>query len=68
MQWDAGPNAGFTTGTPWLPLADDWRTVNVAAERADPCSILTLYQRLIALRRAEPALSVGSWRPLPAFG
>jgi alpha-glucosidase len=64
MQWDDGPGAGFTTGTPWLPLADDHRTINVAVESEDPRSMLTLYRRLIALRRAEPALAVGPYRPV----
>jgi alpha-glucosidase len=68
MQWDAGPNAGFTSGTPWLPLADDYERVNVAAERGDPRSMLTLYQRLIALRRATPALEIGSYARVPADG
>jgi alpha-glucosidase len=62
MQWDGGPNAGFSAGTPWLPLADDYPAVNVAAGRADPTSMLTLYRRLIALRRAAPALHVGAYR------
>lgn len=61
MAWDASPNAGFTTGTPWLPLHDDYRTVNVATEEASPTSMLTLHRRLIALRRAEPALEVGAF-------
>jgi alpha-glucosidase len=61
MQWDQSPNAGFTAGTPWLPVANDYRAVNVAAEREDPTSVLTLYRRLIALRRAEEALAVGSY-------
>jgi alpha-glucosidase len=68
MQWDASPNAGFTTGTPWLPLADDYERVNVAAERDDPRSMLTLYRRLIALRRSSPPLSVGSYATVPAAG
>ncbi|HEX5501241.1 MAG TPA: alpha-amylase family glycosyl hydrolase [Thermomicrobiales bacterium] len=68
MQWDAGPGAGFTTGDPWLPLADDYTTVNVAAERDDPRSLLALHRRLIALRRQEPALAVGAYRPVPAAG
>ena len=61
MQWDAGPNAGFTTGEPWLPIADNFKTVNVEAEENDPTSILTLHRRLIELRRAEPALSTGDY-------
>jgi alpha-glucosidase len=68
MQWDSSPNAGFTTGTPWLPIADDYRTINVAVERDDPTSMLTLYRRLIALRRATPALEVGAYAPVAASG
>jgi alpha-glucosidase len=68
MQWSGEEHAGFTKGAPWLPIADDYQTVNVAQERNHPDSILTLYQRLIELRRAEPALSVGEFAPLPAGG
>jgi alpha-glucosidase len=68
MQWDGGPGAGFTTGEPWLPLADDWRVVNVRAERDNPRSTLTLYRRLIELRRGEPALEVGRFEPVAAEG
>ena len=66
MQWDASPDAGFTRAgvEPWLPLAADYREVNVAAQREDPASFLTLYRRLIALRRAEPALHVGAYEPV----
>jgi alpha-glucosidase len=49
MQWDAGPAGGFTAGAPWLPVVDaDER--NVADQRADPASLLSLYRALIALR------------------
>jgi len=65
MQWSAVNGAGFTTGAPWLPVADDFTTSNVASLRDQPTSILTLYQHLIALRRAEPALSVGEFAALP---
>ncbi len=68
MQWDASPHAGFTRGTPWLPVAEDFRRVNVTAERDDPRSMLALHRRLLALRRAEPALAVGAYRALPAEG
>jgi oligo-1,6-glucosidase/alpha-glucosidase len=61
MAWDAGPHAGFSTAEPWLPLHTDWPTRNVAAQGGDPQSMLTLYRRLLALRRAEPALAVGSF-------
>ena len=65
MQWSDGMAAGFTTGAPWLPIADDFSMNNVAVLRDDPRSILTLYHRLIGLRRAEPALSVGAYSALP---
>jgi alpha-glucosidase len=65
MQWDASPAAGFSNGTPWLPVADDYPQINVASERNDPGSMLTLYRQLIALRRASPALTHGSYRAVP---
>jgi alpha-glucosidase len=68
MQWSAHANAGFTTGTPWLPIADDYETVNVAHEGNNPHSMLTLHHRLIALRRATPALAVGSYQAVQADG
>ncbi len=68
MQWDASLNAGFTAGTPWLPLAGDYSASNVAAKRDDPRSTLTLHRRLIELRRAESALHVGSYVPVAATG
>ena len=68
MPWAAGPGAGFTTGTPWLPLARDYREHSVAAERDDPASMLRLYRRLIDLRRREPALAVGDYIPAGVAG
>jgi alpha-glucosidase len=59
MQWDGSDNAGFSRVDPWLPVASDYRAVNVAAQRADARSMLALYRALIALRRREPALSIG---------
>jgi alpha-glucosidase len=61
MPWDASGNAGFTAGTPWLPLNPDHATSNVTALDADPHSILTLYRRLIALRRQLAALHSGTY-------
>ena len=62
MQWDAGPFAGFSSVRPWLPLAEDFGSENVASQQADARSILSLYRRLIDLRRASPALCVGAYR------
>ena len=59
MCWDRSPLAGFTTGTPWLPLGEDHSYTNVAAEQEDSASILRLYCRLIALRKAYPTLISG---------
>ncbi len=62
MAWDASAHGGFTTGTPWLPVHPDRTTRNVAAMSDDPRSILTLYRRLIALRRERKALQTGPYR------
>ena len=59
MQWDAGPNAGFTSGTPWITPPDNYRTINVQAELQDPDSILNYYKRLIQLRKDNPVISEG---------
>ena len=68
MSWDDSANAGFTTGEPWLPLGPDWPTRNVAAQESDPASLLSLHRRLLSLRRAEPALAVGSIEAVTAVG
>jgi alpha-glucosidase len=65
MQWDCSPNAGFTTGEPWLPVAPGAQRVNVAAQRDDPNSMLSLYRRLVRYRRGSVALRRGSYRSLP---
>jgi alpha-glucosidase len=61
MQWSNGPNAGFTTGVPWNPVAPTYKTYNVADELKDPNSILNWYKGLLALRRANPALLDGDY-------
>ncbi|MBV9928707.1 MAG: alpha-glucosidase [Acidobacteria bacterium] len=61
MQWDATANAGFTRGTPWLPVPPSARERNVAAEARDPNSVLNFYRQLIALRRRSPALLDGDY-------
>jgi len=66
MQWDASDNAGFTTGTPWLPVHPDYAQVNVAAEEADPDSVLNWYRKLAALRASRDELVAGSYEELLA--
>ena len=58
----ASPSAGFSDGVPWLPVTSDYQQINVAVERQDPSSMLSLYRRLINLRRASPALTHGAYR------
>jgi alpha-glucosidase len=66
MAWDASANAGFSEPEPWLPLHGDWETRNVAAQMGDEHSMLTLYRKLLALRRARPALAAGAIRIEPS--
>src|SRR5699024_1416217 len=54
MQWTAGPNAGFTTGTPWLQVNPNAAEINAEACLADPESVLHYYRRLVALRKQYP--------------
>ena len=61
MQWTAGENAGFTTGTPWLPVNPNHTTVNAQAELADPDSVFACYRKLIALRKSCPVLVEGDF-------
>ena len=68
MTWDGSETAGFTRGRPWLPLVADHRVVNVEAEEADRASILNLYRKLIALRRAYPILVGGELRSITSSG
>ncbi len=64
MQWDDSKNAGFSSGEPWLPVAEDYRERNVKRQRDDHDSMLSLHRRLLALRRAEPALHGGAYVPV----
>jgi alpha-glucosidase len=66
MQWSAAPHAGFSSSSPWLPIAADFERNNVEQQRNDPGSMLSLYRALLALRRARPALCIGSLQMLDA--
>ena len=68
MQWDATENAGFSSGEPWLPIAQNYHERNVATQRADNRSLYSLYRRLIALRRSRRSLALGHYRPLVVSG
>jgi alpha-glucosidase len=64
MQWDISVNAGFTRGTPWLPVPPSAKTHNVQSELKDPNSVLQFYRHLLALRRSNAALLDGEYIPL----
>jgi alpha-glucosidase len=61
MRWDAGKNASFSEGEPWLPIGPGLAERNVASLKQDNRSLLWLYRHLIALRRTEPALTAGEY-------
>ena len=64
MQWDTTENAGFTTGKPWLPVHDDYKTVNAEVEEADENSVLNYYRKLSKLRSENPVLLAGDYTTL----
>lgn len=68
MVWDGSPGAGFTTGTPWLPLVPNYAALSVAAESAEERSVLSLYRRLLELRREHEALHAGAVSDVTAEG
>jgi alpha-glucosidase len=70
MLWVNAPNAGFTApeATPWLPIEADWATKNAAVQRSEAKSMLTLYRRLLALRRQHDTLHAGAIAEVAAEG
>ena len=61
MQWTAGENAGFTTGTPWLPVNKNHVQINAQSALADPDSVFRYYQKLIRLRKSMEIFRDGSF-------
>ena len=61
VQWDSSPNAGFSTGTPWIGVNPNYPQINVAAALADPQSIFYYYQQLIRLRKTHPVVVSGRY-------
>ena len=67
MQWDDSPNAGFSAPDakrPWLPLAKNYRQVNVEVQLKDKKSFLNFFISLMDYRKTSPALQVGSFRSI----
>jgi trehalose-6-phosphate hydrolase len=66
MQWDDSEHAGFTTGTPWIRVADNYKQINVKKVLEDPTSIFYHYQRLIQLRKQYDIITTGDYQLLLA--
>ena len=64
MQWNTEKNAGFTTGTPWLPVNKNYLLINAEDQVSDPNSIYNYYRKLIALRHTHPVIVYGRFSPL----
>jgi len=64
VQWDASPQAGFTTGTPWIAVNPDYPEVNAAAEVGQPDSVFEHYRKLIELRHDDPVVTDGAFELL----
>ncbi|MBF2543531.1 alpha,alpha-phosphotrehalase [Listeria seeligeri] len=63
MQWDDTENAGFTTGKPWLKVAENANEINVQQALQTKTSIFYFYQKLIALRKEYPVIQNGDYKP-----
>lgn len=64
MQWNTSENAGFTTGTPWIGVNPNYKTINIHDAAADPDSVLNFYRDLIELRNSSDALKYGDFELL----
>ncbi|WP_152360776.1 glycoside hydrolase family 13 protein [Microlunatus speluncae] len=68
LPWSGSePPFGFSSGDPWLPQPQSWRSLTAEAQTGDPASMLTLYREALRLRRDHPALGDGTltWLPAP---
>lgn len=61
MQWEDAPNAGFTTGEPWIMVNPNYRQINAAAQMNDPDSVFCYYQRLLRLRKRHAVFLYGGY-------
>lgn len=64
MQWNAKDNAGFTTGTPWIKVNENFKEINVEEALKDEDSIYHYYKKLISLRKENPIMVYGNYVPL----
>jgi len=64
FQWDATPNAGFTTGTPWIKINPNYKNTNVAAEEGNVNSCLNYFRKIVQLRKNNKVLVYGKYELL----
>lgn len=64
VQWNDAPHAGFTTGEPWIEVAQNYPEVNAEAAVGDPDSVFHHYRKLIDLRKTEPLVTTGEYELL----
>ena len=64
MQWDDSPQAGFTSGTPWIAVNPNYKEINADAQTKDSDSVFHFYKKLIALRKELPVMVYGKYELL----
>ncbi|PAD65921.1 glucohydrolase, partial [Bacillus sp. 7586-K] len=61
MQWSSEVNAGFTTGTPWIGINENYKEINVAAQQENNRSVLQFYKNMIRLKKANEVFTYGTY-------
>ncbi len=64
MQWNGNAHGGFTSGTPWLKVNGNYKTVNVEHDAADEHGVRAFWKQMIAMRRTDPVLIDGTFEPV----
>lgn len=66
FQWNSTANAGFTTGTPWIKVNPNYKSINAVAQDKDANSTLNYFRRIVKLRKDNPVLVYGKYTLLDA--
>ncbi len=61
MQWSSEENAGFTTGSPWMKVNENYKKINVEMQEKDPDSILSFYKKMIKLKKDQDVFTYGTY-------
>ena len=64
VHWNAGKNAGFTSGAPWIKINPNYKQINIEDDLKSPESIIRFYKEAIAFRKANPVLTYGDYLPV----